>query len=458
MKYRHYLILLSFFISIVGYGKDWALINSNKISYYKHVTGEIQFLQISSTKVFNQDTLYYPKRLASKTYYSGILDYELSWVGNHYIKMKNNWDVLITCHNRQTSISGVNGIIDSIYIKRNTFIGDSWRFTSTISGNYLASVTGLGMETFLGISDSVKTIFVTSPNSTFTGTIKVSKTYGLIQILSMNCFPDMKPLTICGIKGIAGFKDFRGREIFNFQVGDEFQYYYHENYWNTKPKYKYIFLKVISKDTTGNFMTYTFFNKNYNGTVTGQNSEVNSIDSTIILTKYSKNDTLSRDFPNSISCNSFYGNYYLITDSTKYIDNSFIDYSYNVDYKKNIGITKEYGGGMGGGFSKRLIYYKKDSYTSGTKQDFVITSTENTLDIQSINISPNPTTGIFTISTTANEPLTISVSNIMGHEVYQAPLNLSTLEINLAQKPKGIYFVKVSTQGKIAAYYKLVVQ
>jgi len=80
--------------------------------------------------------------------------------------------------------------------------------------------------------------------------------------------------------------------------------------------------------------------------------------------------------------------------------------------------------------------------------NFVIDSVKT----ESINLFPNPTNGIFSIYS-VNSEYTINAvyvynSHLEQIELYKG-LNVGTLEIDLFDKPKGIYFIKVFSNNEI---------
>lgn len=61
-----------------------------------------------------------------------------------------------------------------------------------------------------------------------------------------------------------------------------------------------------------------------------------------------------------------------------------------------------------------------------------------------INIYPNPTNGIFTITTDRNETCEIIIDNILGQTVYSSIYtNLNSASIDMSKFDKGVYLVKV---------------
>ncbi len=76
-----------------------------------------------------------------------------------------------------------------------------------------------------------------------------------------------------------------------------------------------------------------------------------------------------------------------------------------------------------------------------------------TLSENEINISPNPTSGIFTINLEAfSRPLSVSkieITDITGKTIKQLSIDNYQLSIDLTNQPTGIYFIKVQTDKNI---------
>ena len=79
-------------------------------------------------------------------------------------------------------------------------------------------------------------------------------------------------------------------------------------------------------------------------------------------------------------------------------------------------------------------------------------STTNKIDENQgldFNIFPNPSNGIFTVSLEVNTSSTISISNVLGQEVYSCnSKGINSKEIDLSQFEKGVYMIKVKYDNK----------
>ena len=65
-----------------------------------------------------------------------------------------------------------------------------------------------------------------------------------------------------------------------------------------------------------------------------------------------------------------------------------------------------------------------------------------------ISIYPNPTTGIFTITST-EKISSIKITNVIGEEIFTSAINHQTSTIDLSSQSKGIYFIKLFSEKGI---------
>ena len=64
------------------------------------------------------------------------------------------------------------------------------------------------------------------------------------------------------------------------------------------------------------------------------------------------------------------------------------------------------------------------------------------------NIYPNPAGEMVTIKFNVEEKQALSIYSILGNLVYQTELNNSSIQINISDWSKGIYFVKTKNKVK----------
>lgn len=91
-----------------------------------------------------------------------------------------------------------------------------------------------------------------------------------------------------------------------------------------------------------------------------------------------------------------------------------------------------------------------------TVQKFVgIAENENKF---AINISPNPSFGIFRIES-QNEISSVEIFNVMGQKTYSANIpHLTSYEIDLRRQPGGIYFYNITTTGGNVFSGKIIIE
>lgn len=71
---------------------------------------------------------------------------------------------------------------------------------------------------------------------------------------------------------------------------------------------------------------------------------------------------------------------------------------------------------------------------------------------------PNPTMGLITIEFESNFADAVTVYNLLGEKVAQYELNFNSINIDLAQQPKGIYEISFTKHGQVMSTRKIVVE
>ena len=72
-------------------------------------------------------------------------------------------------------------------------------------------------------------------------------------------------------------------------------------------------------------------------------------------------------------------------------------------------------------------------------------------------IFPNPTSGIFTLSS-SEKISTVEISDVLGKQVYEKQVRSPKEEIDLSSQPKGIYFLKAQDENGNFGVRKVIVQ
>lgn len=96
---------------------------------------------------------------------------------------------------------------------------------------------------------------------------------------------------------------------------------------------------------------------------------------------------------------------------------------------------------------------------TATNCDLILTSVSTIQENSSqVKISPNPSTGIFTIQNKEAEISYIEICNIFGEIVYAETVKSKMHEIKLEDKSRGIYFYKSVSGDKRISSGKLIIQ
>ena len=91
------------------------------------------------------------------------------------------------------------------------------------------------------------------------------------------------------------------------------------------------------------------------------------------------------------------------------------------------------------------------------KNPTVTTSIENTSEINTISIYPNPSSGKFILNG-GNDEAEIDIYNLLGEKILTQKLNAHQTIIDLESKSKGIYIYSIKNSSKLLGRGKLVVE
>lgn len=92
-----------------------------------------------------------------------------------------------------------------------------------------------------------------------------------------------------------------------------------------------------------------------------------------------------------------------------------------------------------------VCYSEYGSSLYGISPCLLVTNVKNTSKIGGVKIYPNPNNGKFTIKLNNTENATIEIYTISGQFILQKIVTKNTIQIDLSNYQKGMYFVKVNT-------------
>jgi hypothetical protein len=453
------LILFVAVMMVVNYGwaQNWQCVQANVLRHYNGIF--VRGMKIDSFQTINNDQVFYPFHTPRGAYIASMGINQLDTMGGSWLGKK-----IILKQDGTMMFDTYWG--DTVFINTRANVGDAWIFyNDTSSRYYMATVVSVDTATLLNVLDSVKTISIAAYNNGSVNasdiahnlTIVLSKNHGFAKTFSVYAFP-FHPDSISTYQP---HKDFilDRREIVNgvvqsytlfnlqqpsllsltdYNVGDVFEYNGSSNtgsniYWKLD--------SVMTKTQIGpNNYSYTIAEhvKTYNSqSFVYTNSSVTSLPLngfTIDTNNVQDNDL--GVYPNDSSyCyrSTFYG----ISDGLWH-DLDF-EPCYQVrSYKEGMSQISESicTDPAGVGFWWELIYTKKNGVSCGTYVQ--VTVGINDANIESLTISPNPTTGQVNIKGIVQP--TVAVYNLMGQRVV---LSQGNNEVSLAQLPSGMYLVQV---------------
>jgi hypothetical protein len=221
--------LFFLFVTQIAFSQPWQLYQPHQLTHYQNTVDTTQIISINmdsviingnnSTGLFNQHDFYNALAPCSSVTF---------WNQPYYTSGKF-YDTLTW--NADTSR------MNQFYFLTNAVLNQSWIITSPGSGSSTDTVTitctGIQPETFLGITDSVKTFSLASTFSNASALplnnfqFKLSKNYGLIEYLPFQCiyapqyyYP--KSYRIIGINNNAtiGFAQPSFTDYFHLSTGD----------------------------------------------------------------------------------------------------------------------------------------------------------------------------------------------------------------------------------------------
>ncbi|HOG19379.1 MAG TPA: T9SS type A sorting domain-containing protein [Salinivirgaceae bacterium] len=472
------------------FGQNFQTINSNRIAFFENEYNNVKAVRIDSVK-YQNDSLLFPFTTIQQFDYDCFSPFEASWIGKSVIIKNNGLNEF------------VNKMGDTISIKTDASLGDTWiAFALYDSLTIEASVVSYDTLTFIGITDSVKTIKfqVYDKNMNLLNwelnnmNIRISKFHGFVTTLNFSLFPncqfynpyDTEILEEYNLTGLsnpkAGVSNLTWFEVNDFQVGDELHVLDESSCWNiygtgsattNKAIYKY-----LERTDYSDSIVYRYSRKQSIHTVWTDSSDFKYYDDT--LTTTIKTDPLFDKLPgepiieNELITYSFRmkNDFHL----SKFNLRGFEIYSFDGSSCWNTiildGCLKEnqYIKGLGGpyyycneafclgGAERRLVYYKKGGVTWGNP--LTITGISDASISSDITIFPNPTKNQITVDISDGnyQDLQIFIYDIQGKLQKTECLEPDNSTINISSLDSGVYILKISDNDKVLKMDRLIIE
>jgi len=486
MKKITIITLFSFYILCSSMAYNYQPVYSHRTALFTTQEGQVKSMKIDSVKIDGADSVFYPmKNITQVLNSSCFTPYGPSWLGVK-IAINSDWCVLRNRYGNEIRI----------WTAANT--GYKWVAFNMNELYVEATVNKTEQLTFMGITDSVKTISFSAKiaictcapqkvkakiSDEFDGlTIQISKHYGLLKSFNFNLFPFTEENTsvyssnwnqyqLVGMtKPALGLQNLTWQDTFDFQPGDEI----HTIELSTPvmgsiPPSGYVYkreliTKYLSKTS------YTDSVKYYKEILERQNDAV--------FSHYYTNETIipRRDFDilpqlPQIILNTAQSNY-------MYIDNNFIVKTMGTDetaintgdfscwnriisdagsmgtyYKGLGGPYYDSMGLFGGNYNNSFVYYKKGTETWGTP--LVISALHNQ-HIDPEMIYPNPTSGTVAVKLQNPELLyDFTLIDLSGRTILKSAITGLRNNLDLSTVNAGLYIYKLSTNGKVLSIGKI---
>ncbi|MEI6060130.1 MAG: T9SS type A sorting domain-containing protein [Bacteroidota bacterium] len=456
--------------------------------FFDSISQDIMVVRIDSVALAGNETQYFGMRQIRQTDYGCFTPYGDSWLGDVITEKSNGVFQFILYPFSPPDSSDVF----TIYSK--SALGNTWHFYNyhTINHYIEAKVTQVALAFFIGISDTVKTItlqrkdaYGQNVNDPVNGQhILLSKNYGLIRLPKFDEFHSkLRFMDLCGkTNPITGRTNLSFGEIFDFQPGDEFHIAYDDSpyaFWYPKET-GFVIQHIIERinSITTDTVTYKIAECKTTTYTPGMGQLFITNSSDTVTMKYTKSDfpafpfdplepQISNNLGIELTDNEMglsstdvlaqSGIPWKLTNATWPLWSDATQQCWQYATIDDFGNSSYYYKGLGGPYHyhlgiittnfKKLVYYKKGSETWGTPlncEDLLHVGIGKITPIQSINIFPNPTTGITTLSIPISfqVPGKLEIYDISGRISGEFNVSQPTQTINLGDLPPGLYTYK----------------
>jgi len=490
-------ILALILLAHCSYAQNYQCLQPAVKRYFTNADSYLRGIRIDSVKTQGDSTIYYPYHTPRGYYTStspSILDSTGgSWLGKQVVQRADGTFLFDNLWQ------------DTVVIKTQASLGDSWIFYhDTTTLYYQADLITVDTMTVLGSLDSVKKILITAhkpsgivitdPVDSFE--IILSKNNGFTQVFDLYTFPyhgpdstyssgidfylDLITTTTSPRWTNAGFTILNLvnptlKELYQWNIGDVYEYsscdgFLQYTYDACDPPTHYTLDTIISMDSIPPIIYYNYSgweaNLNigsgyfvnpyppgvYNYQTAAGDIGVGStllIDTVLMPEEYNQ-PTIYSIYPNDTSY-CITNTLYSLTDNDYIRGNEYYPpfevFAGPSLYKCPLGLLSSFRTSIDAGYlvkSDQLLYYNRGGTTCGTLKNPTPSSvTELSKNTTSITLSPNP--AITELNISSSTPIQqLTIINYIGQAVYEAIPNSDKSEVNMANLPPGMYFVKIN--------------
>ncbi len=442
---------------------------SNRIAYFQGEYNLVETLKIDSSKFVN-DSILFPSRTLQLIGDECYDPFGGGWAGKKII-INDKWNYFFNDDN------------DTIKIKTNALLDESWNLFQKPDITVRATVTNWDTITVLGAIDSVKTITLHVFDNTMEPlpyelegtTIAISKHFGLIKTLNFTYFPTVKfrpayyiakNLDLIGTTNPElGQQNIKWFDVFDFQEGDEFHYINSSNslmLGGSAYEKKYI-IRIINRENfddsiryTENIETLLKYKQNTSSdyTTTYTNQEVTNI---IYQNSEFDHEPGIPVFQNDSSRLSVFPGFSVDNSPEMYFkENECWHRSIVTDdacnytlYAKGRGLISSSSGcwEWQSYDNTQQVYYKKGSAIWGTP--LILTEINKLKNSSEIKVFPNPTNDkIYIVLNDFSHSYSFELLDAKGELIEETELNTNSNIIKLEKLNRGMYFYRLTIDNK----------
>lgn len=480
--------LILVLISIIStFGQDYQTISSNRIAFFDNEYNNIKCIRIDSLK-HQTDSVFFPFAAIQQLDYDCFSPFVASWIGKSVTIKDNGLNEFI------------NKMGDTISVKTNAKIGDKW-FAYAIQDSLSIEATILSHDTltFLGITDSVKTIGFQAYDKGMNQldleindmNLQISKSHGFVTIFNFYLFPNFQvdypyerfeEYSLIGLSNPKiGVDNLTWFEVNDFQVGDELNVLDESSCWygdgygsatTNKAIYKYL-ERIDYSDS----IFYRYSRKQSIYTTWTDSSDFKYYDDT--LTTTIKPDSLFDKLPGEPVVNEYETyNYYMTNESPLSKTNPSVyetfvfsgDTCWHMIIADGCFPADKYIKGLGGpyyscthafclgGAERKLVYYKKGGVSWGNP--IIVTGISHVSTVKNITIYPNPAKNHvnITFSNSNYQDLHISIYDIQGKLQKTRSLESNNSMISISDLNSGIYILKIADNENVLKMDRLIIE
>lgn len=477
---------LSFILfSFVAVAQDYQLFNadSKKVFMTSDIYASSYSLAFDSVSVSPSGEMYFPyKKLAF--WLGGVQSECIVWSGECYERNSPGWMGNYILHNQDDQYMFLNYAGDTLLFDFTLAPIESHTFYQDSIQRFSISQAAIPMDTiqFGNVVDSVRIFhvshtdlqgnFINSPLNNFE--IIIGKQLGLINFFSIHDFPMvLTPLYLMGNSNpAAGIYQLTNEIVYDYQAGDEFQYFEYYYSWPPTPfdYRRYTKLTCLERNETADSLKYLFRRESF------------KIDSTLvtydtITTNYLRNGIIAQ-IPFDFLNDSLY--YTTLFTENQIIDENiwtytamsqpaytlcpydglwcYFEYDYfeTVDYSIGLGQT---------GYSwesvhlypymgSELVYYKKNGTSHG--QEMIVGVKDPLIDDMTLVI-PNPAHNQFRVTGSYTGNATLYILDTKGKILMTVSNYKKGEEVDIAGLEPGLYIITL-VDNRDTYSTKLIVQ